>query len=389
VPSRRLPRDFEPNELTRLAAERRRAGVDLIDLTETNPTRVGLETADGPMAAALSEAARGPYEPDPRGLLTAREAIAEYLGTRLDSPGARETVSPDRLVLTSGTSEAYAHLMRLLCDPGDEIAAPRPSYPLFAPLAQLEGIELATYRLAYDGRWRLDRDSLEAAVGPRTRAVIVVMPNNPTGSCLTSHEVEFVEAFCAERGLAIISDEVFGDFPWEAGRERPLASLLGRRSALTFVLNGISKLCGLPQLKLAWIAVSGPAAEARSALEGLEWISDLFLSVATPVQRALPALLRSRSAFQARVSERVGRNLAAAAVTAASAGRAEVLAGDGGWSAILRARAATFSEIEALEQGVLVHPGHFYELDDACAVVSLLVEPARFQAGVGRLLAVV
>ncbi|HXL14975.1 MAG TPA: pyridoxal phosphate-dependent aminotransferase, partial [Methylomirabilota bacterium] len=263
---------------------------------------MGLGGAGPAELQALADARGATYEPHPRGSPAAREAIARYCTERAGGLSPPAGTDPDDLVLVSSTSEAYAHLFRLLCEPGDEVLVPRPSYPLFEPLATLEDVRVEHYRLAYHQGWRLDLDSVEGALSPRTRAIVVVQPNNPTGSCLSPGEMAAVESLCAERGIAIISDEVFGDFPW-APSAGPLPTLLGERHALTFVLSGLSKLCGMPQLKLAWIALAGPGPTRRDALRGLEWIADLFLSVSTPVQLALPKLLPARRPFQAAVQE--------------------------------------------------------------------------------------
>jgi hypothetical protein len=392
MPSRRLPRKFTPNELTALLEAKRRAGVRVLDLTESNPTRAGLAGATPTELRALADPAGARYEPHPRGAPAAREAIARYYDERRETAargpaGANHRVSPDDLVVVASTSEAYAHLLRLLCDPGDEIVVPRPSYPLFEPLAALEDVRVERYRLAYHDRWRLDPDSLEAALSPRTRAVVLVQPNNPTGSCLSADEIGGIESLCAERGIAIISDEVFGDFPWPPSTA-PLASMAGERRALTFVLSGLSKLCGMPQMKLAWIAIQGPAAERRDAMLRLEWIADLFLSVSTPVQLALPTLLEARHPFQAAARERIGTNLARLRVLGNADAALRVLEGVGGWSAVLATPAPSGDfALDALAKlDVLVHPGHFYDIaQDGHAVVSLLPEPETFEEGIARL----
>src|SRR5439155_26625883 len=234
MPSRRLPEDFAPNEITQLLDRKRRSGERILDLTETNPTRVGLPGAGPEEFRALSDPRGTLYEPDPRGLLGAREALVRYYAGRGGSGTPAASLSADDLVLVASTSEAYAHLMRLLCDAGDEIVIPRPSYPLLGPLVALEDVRVESCRLAYRGRWQLDLESLEGAISPRTRAVLLVQPNNPTGSCLSLEEAARVESLCAERGIAIISDEVFGDFPWPPS-SAPLPSMLGEREALTFV----------------------------------------------------------------------------------------------------------------------------------------------------------
>jgi hypothetical protein len=389
--SGRLPGDFEPNELARLVDRRRRSGEPILDLAETNPTRAGLPALDAEGLRALAPPALSRYEPAPLGLPPAREAVAAYLTARAVTSGATAAppVHPDSVVLTAGTSEGHAHLLRLLCDPGERVLAPRPSYPLLAPIAAVEGVALQTYRLAHDGaRWRVDLDSVEAGLREGTRAVVVVEPNNPTGSCLDAGERAALESLCERHGAAIVSDEVFGDFPWPP-REAPLPGFWGERRAPTFVLGGISKLCGLPQLKLGWIAVAGPGPARRAALQGLEWIADLFLSVGSAVQLALPGLLESRHAFRRRAAERIAANLSALRATAARTGAYEPLGGEGGWSAVLRACGGGAREpggVPALERGVHLHPGHFYDLpDDRHAVVSLLPEPGVFRSGVERI----
>ena len=387
--SGRLPRDRTPNVWARLLEERRAAGASLVDLTEANPTRVGLGGVDREALAALATAEATRYEPDARGEPRARAAVAEYYAAR----GA--PIDPDQVVLTTGTSESYGHLFRLLADPGQSVLAPAPGYPLFEPLVRLEAVRLGSYRLAYDGAWHLDRASLEAAAGRGARAVIVVQPNHPTGSCLAPDEMAFVEALCARRGMAIISDEVFGDFPWFAPRGTgcALPSFAGRERALTFVLSGLSKVCGMPQLKLGWIAVSGPERDRQAALRGLEWIADLFLSVATPVQLALPRLLEGRHRFQAQVRERLAANRERLARLPRRRPEVGVLAGEGGWVAVLQLPARRSGEawaLELLRRDVVVHPGHFYEIPgEAFLIVSLLVEPTALDRGIDRIAEVV
>ncbi len=380
--TRRVPREFTPNEITALLERKRRSGARILDLTESNPTKAGFAGTGPEELLALADPRGAGYEPHPRGMASAREAVARYYDERDRSAG----FSPDDLVLVSSTSEAYAHLLRLLCNPGDEILVPRPSYPLFEPLAALEDVRVERYRLAHHDGWHLDRDSLEAALSRRTRAVVLVQPNNPTGSCLSAEETAEVESLCAERKIAIVSDEVFGDFPWPPATG-PLPSMAGDRRALTFVLGGLSKLCGMPQMKLAWIAVAGPDSAKRDALRRLEWIADLFLSVSTPVQLALPKLLAARHRFQAEVRRRLEANLARLrSIRGATSFR--LLEGGGGWSGILATTSISDDlALEALEKrNVLVHPGHFYDLaEDGAVVVSLLTEPGIFEEGIKHL----
>jgi alanine-synthesizing transaminase len=348
----------------------------LLDLSETNPTRVGLGGAGPEELAALAQAGGARYEPDARGSRVAREA----------DRGA--AVSPDHIVLTASTSESYTHLFRLLADPGGVFLVPSPSYPLLDPLAALEGVSLRPYRLAYDGAWHLDRPSLEQAFAGDVRGVIVVQPNHPTGSCLDGDECALIETLCQRHGAAIIADEVFGDFP-RPGRVAPLPSLVGEARVRNFVLSGLSKVCGMPQMKLGWIVVGGPGVARDEALRGLEWIADLFLSVSTPVQVALPTLLAARGTFQRRVRERLAVNLTRFDGLIARRPELGVLAAEGGWGAVLRVPRQRSEEewaLGLLARGVVVHPGHFYDIaGEGYLVLSLIPEPDLFAAGLARI----
>ena len=350
------------------------------------PPSVGLGGAGPAELAALAAPEAARYEPDPRGAEMARAAVAGYYRERGIAAGAGD------IVLTAGTSEAYAHLFRMLADPGETFLVPAPGYPLFEPLAALEGVRLAPYRLAWDGGWHLDLGSLEAAMAHRPRAMIVVQPNHPTGSCLGAGELASVEALCERHGVSLISDEVFGDFPWPrpgGGAGAPLPSLLGERRVPTFVLSGLSKVCGMPQLKLGWIALAGPAAARAEALRGLEWIADLFLSVGTPVQVALPRLLSGRAAWQARVRERIAANLGQLRAAIRREPQIDVLEGAGGWVAVLRVPRRRSEEewaLELLRRDVVVHPGQFYDIEgEAHLVVSLIVEEGAFAPGLAAI----
>jgi len=380
--SRRIPHDLAPNAWARLLEQRRAAGEPLLDLTETNPTRVGLGGAGPDELAALARAESACYEPDARGSATARAAVAGYYRER-GTP-----VDPGRIVLTASTSESYAHVFRLLADPGGTFLVPSPSYPLFEPLAALEGVALRPYRLAYDGDWHLDLDSLERAFGPDVRGVIVVQPNHPTGSCLDEAERSALAGLCERHGAAVVADEVFGDFA-RSGRPAPLPGFTGEERVPTFVLSGLSKVCGMPQMKLGWMVVGGPEPARTEALRGLEWIADLFLSVATPVQVALPHLLGARHAFQWRVRERVAANLARLERLVAARPELGVLRAQGGWAAVLRVPLTMTEEqwaLDLLRQGVVVHPGHFYDFaGGGHLVVSLIPEPRTFDEALGRI----
>jgi aspartate/methionine/tyrosine aminotransferase len=376
--------DLTPNRLATALAAKRRSGAHLLDLTESNPTRAGIPyPAD--VLTPLADPAGRLYEPSPLGLLRAREAVSRDYARR------GYTVDPERLVLTASTSEAYAFLFKLLCDPGDQVLVPRPGYPLFDYLAGLETVSTASYPLAYDGQWHLDLPALRAALTGRTRAVVVVSPGNPTGHYLKAEELRGLFALCAEHALALVSDEVFADYG--AGDDPARAvSVTGEGPSLAFALGGLSKSCGLPQLKLAWIAVSGPQATRREALARLELVADTFLSVSTPVQVATPELLARLPELQAPIRARVDRNRKAVQRAFAPEGPASLLASEGGWYAVLQVP-ATLSEEERtlrlLERSdVLVHPGYFFDFPkEAFLVLSLLPSPEVFDEGLRRLLA--
>jgi len=346
--------------LNELTIERRRRG-KLLDLTETNPTRASLPYPAEELAEALARGARASYDPDPRGLLSAREAVASHLGC-----------APEDLILTASTSEAYSFVFKLLCGPGDEILTPVPSYPLLEHLASLELVALRTFPMEFHRRWEI-RD---VPVSARTRAIVVVNPNNPTGSYVPSSEQDAL----ARLGLPILSDEVFLDYPLD-GR----GSTFVRDDVLTFTLGGLSKSAGLPHFKLAWIRVSGPG--RREALEALELIADNFLSVATPVQVALPELLRLGTGICASISARTRTNLATLRALASPA--MQVLPVEGGWSAVVRVpRVMTDDELALalLDRGVVVQPGYFFDFaSDGYVVLSLLTREDVFAEGVRRL----
>ncbi len=381
-PSGRVPRASEPNEWTRLRESLRAAGAPLHDLTETNPSRVGLVPEGAFEEFARVAAARISYDPDPRGIAAAREAVARRAAER------GVGLHPDDVLLTSGTSEAYATVLRFLADPGDSILVPRPSYPLIEPIAAVEGVRARHYDLADEGVRRVDLGSLERAADARTRAVVVVQPNNPTGSWLEPREMDAVEAFCERRGLAILSDEVFGEFPWP-GTPRPLPTFLGERRVPTFVFDGISKSCGRPGMKVAWITIAGPDADRAVSREGLAWIADLFLGVSAPAQHALAGWLAGRGAFREAALARVAENLSRLELLASRRPAIGRTAGGAGWSAVLRAPAVRSEDewsLELLRRGVAVHPGHFYDFDaGAHLVVSLLPAPETFDAGIEAL----
>ena len=319
------------------------------------------------------------YEPDPKGNVRAREAIARELAP------PEVSIDPQHVVLAASTSEAYAHLFRLLADPGDNVLVPSPSYPLVPPIAALESVEVRHYPLAYEGRWRIDREELASRIDGCTRAIVVVQPNNPTGSSANAEERAALFDLAERNNLAILCDEVFLEFP-RPGRREPLRSFLAEEErALCFVMNGISKCCGLPQMKLAWIIVRGPEELRAKAIAGLEWISDLFLSVSTPAQEAFPQWLAGRGEFQRLVQTRIAHNLETIRGMISRRPEISLLDGDGGWSAVLRLPEVRSEEewaLELLRHGVAIHPGHFYDFDGgAHLVLSLLPREKDFARG--------
>ena len=363
-----------PNRLTQALIGVRAEGRRVLDLTESNPTRAGLSPAADVLLPLLSDHGVADYAPEPFGLLAARRAIAAELGFG---------VTPERVMLTASTSEAYSYLLRLLCDPGDSILVPAPSYPLFDVLAQLEQVKLVPYALAYDGEWHLDPGALQAARTPNTRAVVMVHPNNPTGSFMKRDELQAL----ASLGLPIISDEVFADYALGDAPRRVRSALEASDRTLVFRLGGLSKACALPQLKLAWTSIAGPSAEQACAR--LEHIADAYLSPGAQVQHALPRLLSQGARTRSAILARVRRNLACLSAALADSA-CSVLRVEGGWYAVVRLPAVHDDESWALqllrEDQVLVQPGYYYELHrGAHLVVSLIVEEQAFAQGVDRL----
>jgi hypothetical protein len=388
--SERTAWDLSENDLARDLGIARGEGRALVDLTESNPTRAGL--ADTAALVALLGDPRGAaYAPIALGHPTARAAVAGYYAERgLDLP-------IDRVALSASTSEAYGWLFKLLTERGDKVLVPAPSYPLFAFLAQLEDVELVPYPLMREAGFRIDLHALEAAIDEDTKAILLVHPNNPTGSFVRRDEAEALEAIALRHGLSIIADEVFGDYAFEGLPADRLPSFVGPRRALTFVLSGLSKVVALPQLKLGWIGVLGPDDVALEAMRRIEVIADTYLSVGTPVQLALPEILAARGPIQAAIRARTARNLVALdAALAALGAEASVrrLPVEGGWYAILeipRTRDEdAWVQLFVRDEGIIVHPGYFFDLpDEGFLVVSLLPPDATFAAAiatvVGRL----
>jgi alanine-synthesizing transaminase len=383
--SSRLDWGAAPNRLA-LALERlRRGGARILDLTESNPTRARIGYPAAEVLGALSDPRSLVYEPSPAGDAEVRAAVSRYYARR----GIE--VEPACILLTASTSESYGFLFKLLCDPGDEVLVPRPSYPLFEFLAGLESVRIRHYPLSYHGRWWLDISEVSAAVTPRTRAVIVVNPNNPTGSFLKRGERDALARLAREKQLAIVSDEVFSDFAFgpDPGRAATLADL---DEAPAFALSGLSKIAGLPQMKLGWVVIAGPGDFRAQARERLEWIADTYLSVSTPVQHATPRLIELGPAIRERIAARTSGNLAALRSLMAAAPAGEILDLEGGWYATLRVPRTRGEEEWAMDllerDGVLVQPGYFYDFESgAHLVLSLLTPPEIFREGAGRLAA--
>jgi alanine-synthesizing transaminase len=384
--SRRFKWDLEPTRFARLIEEKKRAGARLLDLTESNPTRAGFDYPAEEILAALAKTPSMLYEPAPRGLPVAREAVAGYYAER------GFDVAPERIHLTASTSEAYSFLFKLLADQGESVLVPQPSYPLFEFLAALEGVELLPYELHYvhTAGWRIDFDSVEKAVAPNTRAIILVSPNNPTGSFTKLSEVEQLNAVCARHDLALIADEVFGDYGFADDRGRA-GSLVSNESALTFVMSGLSKILALPQMKLGWIVTNGPARLREGAIERLDFIADTFLSVAAPVQHSARPWLGLRRSIQVQILDRVRANLSwLLGVTEESPLR--LLSVEGGWYATLELPRQFTEEEWALtlleKDDVLIYPGYFFDFQrEAFLVLSLLPRAEMFREAVSRILA--
>jgi alanine-synthesizing transaminase len=381
--SRRTPPDLAPTRFAELLSSKRAAGRPLLDLTESNPTRAGFEYPERDVLHALADSSALRYEPIPKGIPAAREAVAAYYRAR------GVDVSPDRIVLTASTSEAYSLLFKLLGEPGDSVLVPTPSYPLFEHLARAESVLPVPYPLEYDARWHVDFEELVARLDERSRAVVVVNPNNPTGSCLRRYELDRLVDLCRERGLALVCDEVFSDFTIGVDSRR-VASLAGETRALTFALSGLSKIAGLPQLKLGWIVVGGPVDVVDEAVARLEFLADLYLSVATPVQLALPRLLELAPVMRDRITRRIESNRAYLEAQASGESVCRVLSSDGGWYSVVRIPRILSEEeivLDLLDRfDLVVHPGYFFDFaSEGWLVLSLITKPETFERGVAIL----
>lgn len=374
--------DFTPNHLSEALATHRAAAKPLLDLTVSNPTECGFAYAEQEILRALASPSALRYEPDPRGMHGARSAVAKYYS------GRGTQVPIEDIFLTTSTSEAYSLAFRILCNPGDGILVPAPSYPLFDYLADIHDVKLCRYPLLYDHGWQIDFHLLEKRIGERTRAVIVVHPNNPTGHFTQGREVTALTEMCARHDLALIVDEVFLDFSLDGQAPRSLAA---NTRALTFTASGLSKISGLPQMKAAWLVANGPAELKAQALARLEVVADTYLSMNAPIQLAMPAFLEQRHEFQTQLIERVRKNLAELDRQLASQHACSRLKIEGGWYGVVRLPLTLDDEEFAISllttQNVYVHPGHFYEFPDRTSLVlSLITSEPTFADGVKALL---
>ena len=372
----------EPNRLARQLAEARHTGRPIIDLTLSNPTLAGLRYPEQEIREALISGDILTYTPHPRGLIAARIAVAGYYGDR----GIQ--LDPENVLLTAGSSEAYSFVFRLLCEPGDTILVPSPSYPLFDYLADVNDVRVASYRLEYGGEWHIDTESIRRAATPGSRAIVIVHPNNPTGTFLKTSELEWIAAFASERDMAVIVDEVFIDYP--LGRdERRARSTAAFPETLTFTINGLSKTAGLPQMKLGWLAVSGPHEKVCESLERLDIVADTYLSVNTPAQHALPRLLQLGEGIRESIRTRTRRNLDLLGGRVAETPPCSLLSVEGGWYATVRVPTTRSEEEWALrlldEAGVYLHPGFFFDFRGGGHLVMSLLNPEEeFVEGTAR-----
>lgn len=381
--SQRTNWELAHNRFTQAMQEVRVSGVPTLDLTVSNPTRAGLRYDERAILAPLASPQSLDYDPQPKGLRQAREAVADYYADAHALPG----LDPEHLVLTSSTSEGYSYVFRLLCNPGDELLVPQPSYPLFEFLAGLQDVKLVPYPLIYDHGWQMDFHSLRRAISPRTRGAVVVHPNNPTGSYVQPHEIGQLNSFCREFDLALIADEVFLDY---AHDWKSRASFAANRDVLTFTLSGVSKISGLPQMKLSWVATSGPEELVAGAMARLEVIADTYLSMSAPIQWAAPVLLNQRTMIQRQIMDRVLANLEELDRQLALQHSCQRLGLESGWYATLRVPVTKSDEelaIELLqERSVVAHPGHFFDFPkDGYLVLSLITPAEEFAEGVRRL----
>jgi len=381
--SSRVPADLGPNRVTEAVRARRASGQALIDLTESNPTRAGF-TYPADLLEPLGRSGGLDYKPEPLGSVEARRAIAaDY--ARQGIP-----VSPDRIVLTASTSDGYSLLFKLLGDAGDEVLVPRPSYPLFDYLTRLDLLVTRYYDLEIDGSWSIDFASVERAITPRTRAVLLVSPNNPTGSFISAADLDRLAAICAARNVAIVADEVFADYELEPGAAGRAGRATRREDVLSFALGGLSKSVGLPQVKLGWMVVGGSDVLVSAALERLELVCDTYLAVSTPAQLAAAELLERGAIVRSQIRARIASNYQALRAATVGVPSCCVVPGEGGWYAVLRVPSLEPEEdlvVRLVTDGVLTHPGYFFDFPrESYLIVSLLPSESEFRDGVMRVL---
>ena len=382
--SKRTDWELSPNRFTEAHRDLLAQGGEIFDLAISNPTRAGFQYDQRAIVQALNSPAVLDYNPQPKGLRSARDAVAAYYRDRREE----FDVDPESLVLTTSTSEGYSYVFRLLCNPDDEVLVPKPSYPLFEFLADLQDVKLVPYPLIYDHGWQIDFSSLYKAANHRTRAVVVVHPNNPTGSYVSKDEQRELNSFCRDHKLSLIVDEVFLDYAIDGAQRQSFAV---NCETLTFTLSGLSKICGLPQMKLSWVVTSGPSKQVSAAMDRLEVIADTYLSMSAPIQLAAPVLLEQRHSVQPQLLVRVRGNMVELDRQLSAQKAGERLSLDGGWYAVLRVPALQSDEDLAIgilqKEGVLLHPGHFYDFpSDGYLVLSLITPPALFKTGIERVL---
>lgn len=381
--SERTNWDLSTNQVVAALEENRAKGQTLLDLTESNPTRCGFKYFHHNLLKPLSAIANLRYEPNPRGSTETRKAISAYYAE------FGYVVDPERIFLTSSTSEAYSYLFRLLLNPKERVLFPRPSYPLFQFLVDINDVIMDNYQLVFNEGWEIDFKDLRLSVGMDTKAIVLVNPNNPTGSYVKQKELTVLNEICSREGLALISDEVFLDYPLNP-KERPL-SFVGNTEALTFTLSGVSKVVGLPQMKLSWIVVSGPATDVKAACERLEVISDTFLSVSTPTQLSSVTWLKKRGPIQHEIQKRIKENEALLIHYLSNRDDIRYLPSEGGWYGVLKLSDATRADSIAIDclthDGVFIHPGYFFDFnDDTFLIVSFLTKSLVFKKGISKLL---
>jgi alanine-synthesizing transaminase len=384
--SRRFNYNIEDNKISKLLKQKKSAGIEVLDLTESNPTKVFLEYDVTGILKSISHPDSMKYNPDPKGIQTAREAISLYYKDK------NVEINEDDIFLTSGTSEAYSFVLKLLTDPSDEILIPRPGYPLFSFIAEMESVEIQYYDLNYsnDGFWKIDFDSLKSCLTNKSKAIICINPNNPTGNYIKKDELNELISICRTYNLALICDEVFMDYEIEVDK-KDIFSFSGKKDVLTFTLNGLSKICALPQLKLSWIVVNGPQKERDEAKAKLEIITDTYLSVGTPIQLALRSLLEGKEIIQMKIRNRIIRNYNFLKEELLNRNNVELLNTEGGWYSILKVKSDIDEEYLThsllKEKDVYVHPGYFFDFkDEGYIVVCLLTSEEIFSEGMKRIL---